>query len=131
MTNHSKRRARTAALIVLPLAFALALAGCASDEQAGAGSTERTDASLYKDAVAKAKEIAGNKQLGGSIEYIGPNGGAEGEVLQSVYKAFTEATGTKVNYTGTQDINSIVQSRVQAGNPPEVADLQIGVAQGY
>ncbi len=132
MTNHSKRRARAASLIVLPLAFALALAGCASDEQAGAGSsTQRTDASLYKDAVAKAKDIAGNKQLGGSIEYIGPNGGAEGEVLQSVYKAFTEATGTKVNYTGTQDINSIVQSRVQAGNPPEVADLQIGVAQGY
>lgn len=132
MTNHSKRCARAASLIVLPLAFALALAGCASDEQAGAGSsTQRTDASLYKDAVAKAKDIAGNKQLGGSIEYIGPNGGAEGEVLQSVYKAFTEATGTKVNYTGTQDINSIVQSRVQAGNPPEVADLQIGVAQGY
>ena len=48
-----------------------------------------------------------------------------------MYKAFTEATGTKVSYTGTQDINSIVQSRVQAGNPPEIADLQIGVAQGY
>jgi alpha-glucoside transport system substrate-binding protein len=119
------------ALLAVPAALALLLAGCASDEQAGVQSTERTDADLYDAAVQKAKDLAGGEQLGGSIEYIGPNGGAEGEVLQSVYKAFTEATGTKVNYTGTQDLNSIVQSRVTAGNPPEIADLSIGVALGY
>ena len=68
------------------------------------------------------------KKLGGSIEYIGPNGGAEGAILQSVYKAFTDATGTDVKYTGSQDDNNIIQSRVQAGNPPDIADLSIGVA---
>jgi alpha-glucoside transport system substrate-binding protein len=130
----TSRRRLGAAAITLPLLVGLGLAGCASDEQAGAGAgaggSDRTDASLYEKAVAKAKDIAGDAKLDSSLEYIGPNGGAEGEVLQSVYKAFTEATGTKVKYTGTQD-TSIVQSRVQAGNPPDIADLQIGVAQDY
>ena len=48
-----------------------------------------------------------------------------------MYQAFTDATGTKITYTGTQDTNSIVQSRVQAGNPPAIADLSLGVADGY
>lgn len=129
-----KRSARTPlTLAALPLAAVLALTGCASAEQAGATSTaaDRTDDTAYEAAVAKAKEVAGDGDMAATLEYIGPNGGAEGEVLQSVYKAFTEATGTKVNYTGTQDLNSIVQSRVQAGNPPAVADLSIGVAKGY
>jgi len=108
------------------------LAGCASAEQSGESATvDRTDAGLYEAAVAKAKEIVGDATLDASIEYIGPNGGAEGDVLKSVYKAFTEGTGTDVSYTGTQDINSIVQSRVQAGNPPDIADLAPGVALNY
>lgn len=119
---------------VLPVT-ALGLAACASDEQASqpagadAGAVE-LDPDLYAAAVAKAKEIAGG-DLGGSLEYIGPNGGGEGAILQAVYKAFTDATGTAFNYTGTQDTNNIVQSRVRAGNPPAIADLSLGVATGY
>ena len=33
-----------------------------------------------------------------------------------------------MRYTGTQDITAIVQSRIQAGNPPNVADIQLGEA---
>ena len=51
--------------------------------------------------------------------------------MQKVYSAFTEATGTEINYTGSQDSSNIVQSRVPAGNPPAVADLALGAAQGY
>ncbi len=133
MTSPAAPQRRLCAVLALPLAIGLALTGCvASDTQAGAtNGSERTDASLYEKAVAKAKDISGGAKLASSLEYVGPNGGAEGDVLQSVYKAFTEATGTQVKYTGTQDLNSIVQSRVQAGNAPDIADLQLGVARDY
>ncbi|MBV8032228.1 MAG: extracellular solute-binding protein, partial [Betaproteobacteria bacterium] len=36
---------------------------------------------------------------------------------------FEQQTGIQVQYTGTRDLNSILTTRVQAGNPPEVAAL--------
>lgn len=132
-TSHPTRRG------VLGSALALAglgTAGCATEEQAsavpgGAAPSTELDPDLHAAAVDAASALAGGKEWGGSIEYIGPNGGAEGAIMQKVYSAFTEATGTEVNYTGSQDSNNIVQSRVQAGNPPAVADLALGVAQAY
>ncbi|QQR39491.1 ABC transporter substrate-binding protein [Devosia rhizoryzae] len=87
------------------------------------------DANQYRDAaVAEAKRIAEGIEPGGYVEVIGQNSGAEGQTLQDVYAAFSEATGIEVRYTGTQDITAIVQSRIQAGNPPNVADIQLGEA---
>ena len=131
------RRGSTTILCSVGAAIALVLTGCASDTESGAADTQagsvpaRLDPALYQKAIDEAKSIAGDQQLGGSIEFIGVNGGAEGDVLKGVYKAFTDATGTTVNYTGSQDIISIVQSRVQAGNPPDVVDQTIGVADQY
>lgn len=90
------------------------------------------DSANYRDAaVAEAKRIGQGLEPGGYIEIIGQNSGAEGQTLQDVYSAFAEATGIEVRYTGTQDITAIVQSRVQAGNPPNVADIQLGIAREY
>ena len=50
-------------------------------------------ADFKADAVAEAKKIAEGQTLSGYIEVIGQNSGAEGETLQQVYAAFTEATG--------------------------------------
>jgi len=136
-TTRLRRRGSTTILCSVGAAIALVLTGCASDTESGAADTQagsvpaRLDPALYQKAIDEAKSIAGDQQLGGSIEFIGVNGGAEGDVLKGVYKAFTDATGTAVNYTGSQDIISIVQSRVQAGNPPDVVDQTIGVADQY
>ena len=92
------------------------------------------DANPYRDAaVAEAKRIAteAGAQSGSYVEVLGQNSGAEGQTLQDVYAAFTEATGIEVRYSGTPDLNAIVQSRIQAGNPPNVADIQLGIAQDY
>lgn len=92
------------------------------------------DANPIRDAaVAEAKAIAeeAGAQSGGYVEVLGQNSGAEGQTLQDVYAAFTEATGIEVRYTGTPDLNAIVQSRIQAGNPPNVADIQLGIAYDY
>lgn len=90
------------------------------------------DANPIRDAaVAEAKRIAEGVPSGGYVEVIGQNSGAEGQTLQDVYAAFTEATGIEVRYTGTQDTVAIVQSRIQAGNPPNVADIQLGQAHAF
>ena len=118
-------------------ATALMLTGCASQQQAESTTTNTAAATAsgsgqYKDAaVAEAKKIAQGQNLSGSIEMIGVNSGVEGQTLQQLYAAFTEGTGVAVKYTGSQDTNTLVQSRVQAGNPPDVADIALGTAVGY
>lgn len=41
----------------------------------------------------------------------------------AMVKPFEDATGVKVQYEGTRDLNTILTTRVQAGNPPDVAGL--------
>jgi alpha-glucoside transport system substrate-binding protein len=92
------------------------------------------DLKLYAAAVDAAKAIAGGAKLDPSIEYVGGNSGAEGAILEAVYQAFTDATGTVVQYSGTGASTvtaATVQSRVQAGNPPDLVDMSLGVAKGY
>ena len=36
---------------------------------------------------------------------------------------FEQQTGIQVQYSGTRDLNSVLTTRVQAGNPPEIAAL--------
>lgn len=97
-----------------------------------AGTAAAQDANPIRDAaVAESKRIAEGKSLTGYVEVIGQASGAEGQTLQDVYAAFTEGTGIEVRYTGTQDQSAIVQSRIQSGNPPNVADLQLGAALDY
>lgn len=116
---------------------ALMMSGCATQDQAESTSTATTSASAganseYRTAaVAEAKKIAAGQNLSGSIEMIGVNSGVEGDTLQQLYAAFTEGSGVSVKYTGSQDTNTLVQSRVQAGNPPDVADISLGTATQY
>lgn len=137
LTQRAGRRRMGAAFVGLSAVVAVSLTGCASAEQSGAAAQSkgavppRLDPALYAKAVAAAKQIAGGQKLDKSLEMIGVNGGAEGDVLKGVYKAFTDATGTTVNYTGSQDENNIVQSRVAAGNPPAIVDQAVGVATQY
>lgn len=143
-TRHPPQRAAVAiaGLIAATVGGSAAIAQSPSGD-AGASlppaSIERAQASgldldLYATAVANAKAIAGGQQLAPALEYVGGNTGAEGEAFQAVYQAFTDATGTVINYGGTgssTSTNATIQSRVQAGNPPDLADMTLGVAKSY
>ena len=104
---------------------ALLLAGCASQSQAqgttGGGTSSSSGDQYYAAAVDEAKSLANGQKLDSSLEMIGVNSGVEGQTLEKLYKAFTDGAGVTVNYTGSQDTNTLVQSRVKAGNPPDVA----------
>src|SRR5688500_12664194 len=61
--------------------------------------------------------------IGGTVSVLATWGGAEQESFLAMVKPFEDKTGVKVQYEGTRDINAVLTTRVQAGNPPDVAGL--------
>ena len=41
----------------------------------------------------------------------------------AMVKPFEDATGVRVQYEGTRDLNAVLTTRVQGGNPPDLAGL--------
>lgn len=131
------RRKRTLLLSICIVA-AIGAAGCASTKQAassgsggGNGGGTTFSPKLVAAAKAEAKRIMGNQKLSGSLSIMGDNTGSEGALLQAFYQPFTEATGVKVNYTGSGNNLEVVQSRVAAGNPPDLVTTAPGVMRQY
>lgn len=58
---------------------------------------------------------------GGEVSVIATWGGQEQEVFNDMIAPFEEETGSTVNFTGTRDMDAVVTTRVQAGNPPDIA----------
>jgi alpha-glucoside transport system substrate-binding protein len=50
-------------------------------------------------------------------------GGDEQEAFLAMVKPFEDQTGVKVQYEGTRDLNAVLTTRVQGGNPPDLAGL--------
>lgn len=63
----------------------------------------------------------GNSSGPGTVHVLAVWAGAEQDSFMAVLKPFEDQTGIKVEYESTRDLDAILQTRVQAGNPPEVA----------
>jgi alpha-glucoside transport system substrate-binding protein len=59
----------------------------------------------------------------GSVTVMGVWTGAEAEAFQKMLAPFEEETGITVEFTGTRDLPAILTTRVEAGNPPDVAAM--------
>lgn len=136
MARSSRRR--TVRTLALSAAAVAVVAGCASAQQAasapsggGNGGGTTFNPKLAAAAEAEAKKIMGNQKLSGSLSIMGDNTGSEAALLQAFYQPFTEATGVKVNYTGAGNNLEILQSRIAAGNPPDLTTTAPGVMQEY
>jgi alpha-glucoside transport system substrate-binding protein len=62
-------------------------------------------------------------KIGGSVSVVASWGGDEQNSFLAMVKPFEDQTGVQVQYTGTRDLNTVLSTRVQAGNPPEIAAL--------
>jgi alpha-glucoside transport system substrate-binding protein len=60
-------------------------------------------------------------QNAGSVKVIAQWSGAEQASFMAVVKPFTDSTGIKISYESTRDEDTILTSRVSAGNPPDLA----------
>jgi len=58
-----------------------------------------------------------------TVTVLGTWGGQELEAFRKVLEPFEVATGIRVDFTGTRDLVAVLTTRVQAGNPPEIALL--------
>jgi alpha-glucoside transport system substrate-binding protein len=57
----------------------------------------------------------------GSIEVLSLWGGSEKAAFLKVTSAFTKASGIDVKYTTARDFEPAIQTRLTAGNPPDIA----------
>jgi len=58
-----------------------------------------------------------------SVTVMGVWTGAEADTFLKMVAPFEEETGIKVEFTGTRDLPAILNTRVQAGNPPDVSAM--------
>jgi alpha-glucoside transport system substrate-binding protein len=58
-----------------------------------------------------------------SILAVWATGDAEYESFKAMVEPFCEDTGIGIEYEGTRDANSILSTRIQGGNPPDIAGL--------
>lgn len=56
-----------------------------------------------------------------TINFLAVWGGQEAEVFKAMVKPFEERTGIKVELEATRDLDAVITTRVEAGNPPDVA----------
>lgn len=94
-----------AALVILLLSVAAAGCGGGDDEGDAAGTTTGD---------------SGGK-IGGSVEILGAFGGDEEKLFNDSVKDFETRTGIDVKYTSTNDLPTLIRSRVNGGNPPDLA----------
>jgi alpha-glucoside transport system substrate-binding protein len=69
------------------------------------------------------KEAASGGKIGGSVSVLATWGAEEIPTFNAMVKPYTDATGVKVEFEGTRDIDAVLTTRVAAGNPPDVAGL--------
>ena len=61
--------------------------------------------------------------LGGEINILAVWADAEQEAFEAVIQPWVDRTGVTVNYEATRDINATLTTRIEGGNPPDVAGL--------
>ncbi len=59
----------------------------------------------------------------GNVEVLGVWGGKELASFQAMVAPWEQQTGGKLSFTGTRDLTAILTTRLQAGNPPDIAIL--------
>jgi len=96
-----------------------AASGAASAKPAASGSAAASGAPSGSPAASG----AALQHIGGTVAVVASWGGDEQASFMAELQPFEQQTGIQVQYTGTRDLNSVLTTRVQAGNPPEVAAL--------
>ncbi|HET6625122.1 MAG TPA: ABC transporter substrate-binding protein [Nocardioidaceae bacterium] len=106
-----RRKNRVLALGVMCTTVAMLTAGClqgGDDEGGGGGGGGNSSVD------------GGTKDGDGVVEIIGAFGGAESDSFEKEIKAFEEENDIDIQYTGTQDFQTIISSKVRAGDTPDI-----------
>jgi len=86
--------------------------------------TPATTFAGLKDPKDVATAAAGGQNIKGTtLDILGVWAGAEYDSFQAVVQPFIDATGVAVSFEATRDINTVLTTRVDGGNPPDIAAI--------
>jgi alpha-glucoside transport system substrate-binding protein len=63
------------------------------------------------------------EKIGGTVSVLAVWGGDELDNFRAMIAPFEEETGITVEYEGTRDLNAVLTTRIEGGNPPDMAGL--------
>ena len=109
-------------LLVLLIA-ACAIAACGGDDEGKDEETSPPGGQAPATTVPAGQAAATPAKIGGTVSVLATWGGTEQEAFLAMVKPFEDQTGVKVQYEGTRDLNAVLTTRVEGGNPPDVAGL--------
>ena len=101
-------------LAILLFTAALVFAGGTKEKSSGSSSQPSSNATMTSTASGK---------IGGQVTMLAVWGGNELKIFNDMIKPFEQKTGVNVQYEGTRDLSAVLTTRVQAGNPPDVAGM--------
>jgi alpha-glucoside transport system substrate-binding protein len=107
---------KLAALLVLVTGLSAAAAGCGGGGNKSAGGATATASGTTAGSTG-----GGTAKIGGSVEVLGAFGGPEEIAFNQAVKDFETSTGIDVKYTSTNDLPTLIRTRVNGGNPPDIA----------
>lgn len=100
--------------------------------QAPTSAPTSAPAAALRDPQEVALEAAGGQKIGGTLNMLGVWAGSELDNFKAVLKPFEEATGITVDIESTRDLNTVLTTRVEGGNPPDIASApSAGVAASW
>ena len=95
-----RKRTTGLAFAALVASLAIVAAGCGGDDGGSSGA---------------------DGELGGTVTILGAFGGDEEKLFNDSMADFEEETGIDVQYTSTNDLPTLIRSRVSGNNPPDIA----------
>jgi alpha-glucoside transport system substrate-binding protein len=67
--------------------------------------------------------VGSGEKLGGTISILAIWTGAEEETFKKVIQPWVDANGVDVQYEGTRDLSTVLTTKVEGNDPPDVAGL--------
>jgi alpha-glucoside transport system substrate-binding protein len=63
------------------------------------------------------------EEIGGTVSVLATWGGEELDNFMAMIAPFEEQTGITIEFEGTRDLNAVLTTRIEGGNPPDLAGL--------
>lgn len=119
----SASTAATTAATAAKNATSGAVQGTATRSSTAAPATAAGGSPAARTPAAASSPAAALPKIGGKVSVLATWGGSEQDSFLAMVKPFEDQTGVKVEYEGTRDLGAVLTSRVEGGNPPDLAGL--------
>lgn len=110
-------------MVVLLAAAAILVGACGSSSSPAPSAAASSGATAAASSGAASPSAATDDLTGQTVTVIGTWGGDEEKNFKAMVAPWEQATGAKVSYTGTRDLNTVLTTGVASGVLPDLAGL--------